>query len=491
MLNQRLQQKLLQKLSPQQIQLLKLLTIPTLALEQRIKEELEENPALEEGTEEEIPESDPEAKDADENDVNEDGEGQDNDFDLQEYLDDDYIPDYKLKANNASPDEETDQKDIPYASSMSFQDSLIVQLGERECSEKQYNIGLYIIGNIDDSGYLKREPEAMVDDLAFSLNVDTNKEEVMEVLKMIQEFDPPGIGGLDLKECLLIQLRRIENPNETIKTAILILEEQYEEFIRKHFENIVLYLQITEEQLRAAYNEIIKLNPKPGSSQSETTKTALYIIPDFIVTHSNGQLDIMLNSRNSPDLRVSRSYAAMLDDLAQGNKKLSASDKNLMQFVKQKVESARWFIEMINERQTTLYKTMKAIMDHQEEYFLTGDEAKMRPLRLKDIAAKINMDVSTVSRVANSKYVQTPYGTFLLKTFFADGMHMDSGEEVSTMEVKKILIECVTNEDKQNPVTDEQLMNILKEKGFSLARRTIAKYRETLDIPVARMRKEL
>jgi RNA polymerase sigma-54 factor len=493
MLNQKLQQKLLQKLSPQQIQLMKLLMVPTIALEQRIKQEIEENPALEEISDEEPNENETDEKNQDDADdeSQEENEIQDDEFDLQEYMDDDFIPDYKLSANNKSPDEETDRKDVPYSSSLSFQDALISQLGLRYCSEKQYQIGLYIIGNIDDSGYLKRDPEPMVDDLAFSQNISTTKEEVMEVLRLIQEFDPPGVGGRDLQECLLIQLRRIENPGDSVNHAITIIERHFNEFIKKHFEKIIKLMEISEDELKNAYNEILKLNPKPGNSLIDTAKTAQYIVPDFIITSNGGQLDLSLNSKNAPELRINRSYSEMIGSLAQSNKKLNRSEKDLLVFVRQKIDSARWFIDMIKQRQDTLYSTMKAIMEYQKDYFATGDEACLRPMILRDVAEMVNMDISTISRVANSKYVQTPYGTFLLKTFFSESMHTDAGEEISTREVKRILIDCVTSEDKRKPITDGQLMNILKEKGYSLARRTVAKYRENLDIPVARLRKEL
>jgi RNA polymerase sigma-54 factor len=490
MLNQKLQQKLLQKLSPQQIQLMKLLQIPTVALEQRIKEELEENPALEEADEEE-PEEEVQARD--EKEESEDGgeELQDDEFDLQEYIDDDYIPDYKLTANNKSPDDEADRRDIPFVSSISFHELLISQLGLGQYKGNQYEIGLYIIGNLDDSGYLKREVEAMVDDLAFSQNIVTTKEEILAVLQIIQEFDPPGVGARDLQECLLIQLRRMEDQGPAIENAITIITKHFNEFIKKHFDKITKKMNITDEELKIAYNEILKLNPKPGGSIIESAKTSHYIVPDFYINNSDGQLELTLNSRNAPELRINRSYQEMIETIAQSKKKPSGHEKDLLVFVKQKIDSARWFIDMIRQRQNTLYGTMKAIMDYQEEYFTTGDETKIKPMILKDIAEIVNLDISTISRVANSKYVQTPYGTFLLKSFFSESMQTESGEEVSTREVKKILSDCVAAEDKAKPVTDEELMNILKQKGYNIARRTVAKYREQLNIPVARLRKEI
>jgi RNA polymerase sigma-54 factor len=493
MLNQKLQQKLLQKLSPQQIQLMKLLQVPTVALEQRIKQEIEENPALEEVADDEPTESETDAQTREEGDDEnaDDGEIKDDEFDLQEYIDDEYIPDYKLAANNKSPDDEADRKDIPFASSLSFQESLISQLGLRRYSGNQFEIGKYIIGNLDDSGYLKRDPNALVDDLAFNQNIIATREEVLEVLKLIQELDPPGIGARDLQECLLIQLRRIEDPEVSVRHAITILERYFNEFIKKHYDKITKRMGIDDDQLKDAYTEILKLNPKPGNSLVETAKTAQYIVPDFLVSNNEGILELNLNSKNAPDLRINRSYQEMIEGISQTKKKLSPSEKDLLVFVKQKIDSARWFIDMIRQRQNTLYGTMKAIMDYQHEYFISGDETKLKPMILKDIAEIVNLDISTVSRVANSKYVQTPYGTFLLKSFFSESMQTDSGEEVSTREVKKILSNCVEAEDKRKPVTDELLMKILKEKGYNIARRTVAKYREQLGIPVARLRKEL
>jgi RNA polymerase sigma-54 factor len=493
MLNQKLQQKLLQKLSPQQIQLMKLLQVPTVALEQRIKQEIEENPALEEVADDEPTEgeTDAQTREDGEDENAEEGEAKDDDFDLQEYIDDEYIPDYKLAANNKSPDDEADRKDIPFASSLSFQESLISQLGLRRYSGNQFEIGKYIIGNLDDSGYLKRDPNALVDDLAFNQNIIATREEVLEVLKLIQELDPPGIGARDLQECLLIQLRRIEDPEVSVRHAITILERYFNEFIKKHYDKITKRMGIDDDQLKDAYTEILKLNPKPGNSLVETAKTAQYIVPDFLVSNNEGILELNLNSKNAPDLRINRSYQEMIEGISQAKKKLSPSEKDLLVFVKQKIDSARWFIDMIRQRQNTLYGTMKAIMDYQHEYFISGDETKLKPMILKDIAEIVNLDISTVSRVANSKYVQTPYGTFLLKSFFSESMQTDSGEEVSTREVKKILSNCVEAEDKRKPVTDELLMKILKEKGYNIARRTVAKYREQLGIPVARLRKEL
>jgi RNA polymerase sigma-54 factor len=493
MLNQKLQQKMLQKLSPQQIQLMKLLQVPTVALEQRIKQEMEENPALEDAADEEVQDEESQTRDEDDDNQEneEENEIQDDEFDLQEYIDDDYIPDYKTKANNTSPDDEADRREIPFVSSLSFHDSLISQLSLRNYTGQQYEIGLYIIGNIDESGYLKREVDAMVDDLAFSQNIQTSASEVLEVVHLIQELDPPGVGARDLQECLLIQLKRNEEQTGEVKNATVIIEKYFGEFIKKHYDKITKRMGISDEELKAAYNEILKLNPKPGNSVIETTKTAHYIVPDFIINNTEGQLELTLNSRNAPDLRINRSYSEMIETMAASKKKLSMTEKDLLVFIKQKIDSARWFIDMIKQRQNTLYGTMKAIMDYQADYFSTGDETRLRPMILKDIAEIVSLDISTISRVANSKYVQTPYGTFLLKSFFSESMQTESGEEVSTREVKKILSDCVEAEDKSKPVTDEALMKILKDKGYTIARRTVAKYREQLGIPVARLRKEL
>ncbi|MDX9905532.1 MAG: RNA polymerase factor sigma-54 [Bacteroidales bacterium] len=495
MLNQRLQQKLLQKLSPQQILLMKLLQIPTIALEQRIKQEIEENPALD------MPEDGLDNKDDDDFGDTDDGPlGDDDDaetddfkdkspedeFDFNDYLDEGDIPDYRLTVNNQSPDEE--QRDIPFAAGTSFQEFLTAQLGLRDVTEKQYQIGLTIIGNLDDAGYLQRDIAAMTDDMAFSQNMQVTREEILEVLKVIQDLDPPGVGARNLQECLLLQLRRKEDHHPDIETAILILERYFDEFTRKHYEKILKKTRITEPALKGAIQEILKLNPKPGDSISETTRQNQYVIPDFSVRNIDGELELTVNSRNAPELRISRTYLDMMETYA-GNK--HSKGKEAMMFVKQKIDSAKWFIDAIKQRQNTLYVTMKAIMDYQEDYFRTGDETTLKPMILKDIAEKVNLDISTISRVANSKYVETPFGTFLLKTFFSESMQKESGEEVSTREIKKILSDFINAEEKGKPLTDEQLTEILKDKGYNIARRTVAKYREQLNIPVARLRKEL
>lgn len=499
MLNQRLQQKLLQKLSPQQILLMKLLQIPSVALEQRIKQEIEDNPALEDlaDSEEEEQEQDDmelgaeEQADGEENLDDEylenlDQTNPEDEFDLNDYLNDEDVPFYKLSIQNQGKDD--DRKDVPFASGISFQELLISQLGLRSLDEKQSVIGINIIGNLDDSGYLQRDINAMVDDLAFTQNMIVTRSEIEEVLEVIQDFDPAGIGARNLQECLLIQLNRIEDDSPEVRLARLLIERYFNEFTKKHYDKILKKAQITEEELKLAINEILKLNPKPGNSMSETTRTNHYVIPDFIIRNIDNELELTLNSRNAPELRLNKTYVDMLKAYAENKTK---KNKEALMFVKQKIDSAKWFIDAIKQRQHTLYTTMDAIMNYQKEYFLTGDETKLKPMILKDIAEIVSLDISTISRVANSKYVQTPFGTFLLKSFFSESMQKESGEEVSTREIKKILSECVNSEDKSKPLTDEQLTHILKEKGYNIARRTVAKYREQLSIPVARLRKEL
>ena len=495
MLNQRLQQKLLQKLSPQQILLMKLLQIPSVALEQRIKQEVEENPALEmlDGTEE-APQEDNQVQDEDNSQENEQNDSEeefenndvDDEFDLSDYLSDDEIPDYRLTTTNQGPDE--DRTEFPVSAGITFHEYLISQLGLRKLDEKQYQIGMTIIGNLDDAGYLQRDPGAMVDDLAFSQNIQATKKEILEVLEFIQDFDPAGVGARNLQECLILQLKRTEEQSPARDLAIYILERHFNEFTRKHYDKIMRKMRVTPEELKAAMDEILKLNPKPGNTVSEITRVNQYVIPDFIVQNVDGDLELILNSRNTPELRLNRTYVNMLEAYAETKSK---SSKEAFMFVKQKIDSAKWFIDAIRQRQNTLYLTMKAIMEYQSDYFMTGDEAMLRPMILKDIAEIVNLDISTISRVANSKYVQTPYGTFLLKSFFSESMQKDSGEEVSTREIKKILSDCIDNEDKIKPYTDEELTEILKDKGYPIARRTVAKYREQLNVPVARLRKEL
>lgn len=486
MLSQKLQQKLLQRLSPQQILLMKLLQIPSIALEQRIKQEIEENPALEDVSDPEMSTDQEEVPDTEVDPVAE-LEKERDDFDITDYLDDDDIPAYRLNSGNTSPDDE--HREIPYASGASFHEVLISQLGLRVLDERQQKIATYIIGNIDESGYLNRDLSAMVDDLAFTQNIITDIKEIEQLLKVVQEFDPAGVGARDLRECLLIQLRRKEQ-SPPVELATELVDNFFYELSKKHYDKITKKTKATDEELRDAINEVLKLNPKPGNSVDEGSRSSQYIMPDFFIYNRGDELELQLNSRNMPELRLSRGYTDMLETYSESKTK-STSQKEAVQFIRQKIDSAKWFIDAIRQRQHTLLVTMQAIMDYQYEYFITGDETKLKPMILKDIAERVGLDISTISRVANSKYVQTPYGAFLLKSFFSESMQTDSGEEVSTREIKKILSDCITAEDKAKPLTDEQLTDILKEKGYNIARRTVAKYREQLNVPVARLRKEL
>ena len=485
MLKQRLAQKLQQKLSPQQIQLMKLLQVPTASLDQRIKEELEANPALEASLEDQTEEE------RQESEINEDFEQEErveDELDLSEYLtDDDDIADYKLRDNNY-PDPEED-RNMPVRVTKSFHEHLTQQLGMVDLDDRQYHIAEQLIGSIGDDGYIRRELEAIVDDLAFAQNIESDIEELEELLELVQTFDPPGVGARDLQECLVLQLERKEQEGD-IKLATTILKDYFDEFVKKHYDKLQRSLKIEEEELKAAIDEILKLNPKPGGAFGEAAKLQQYIIPDFIIENRDGELELRLNARNAPDLRVSESFKNMLKSYKESTKK----DKDQQQavlFIKQKIDSAKWFIDAIKQRQQTLFNTMHAILDYQYDFFLTGDETKLRPMILKDIAEKIHMDISTVSRVANSKYVQTEFGTYQLKYFFSESLTTDTGEEVSTREVKKILSDLIENEEKRKPLSDQKLMEELQEKGYNIARRTVAKYREQLNIPVARLRKEL
>lgn len=487
MLKQTLQQKLLQKLSPQQIQFIKLLQVPTASLDTRIKEELEENPALEDGSlanmtdpVEEYPDKDP-----DDNFESTD-DSFDEEFSVEEYIQGDDYNDYSAGYSN---DEDEDRKEIPIAIQDSFFEKLQNQLDLLALSDKEYQVGTQIIGSLDDDGYLRRPIPSLIDDLAFSQNIMTDDTEVTALLAIIQEFEPAGIGARNLQECLLIQLRKKDQKNPIVKQAIVVVENYLDEFTKKHYDKIEKQLGVGSEDLKEIINEILKLNPKPGDSGAVAGKQ-LHIIPDFHISNNDSILLLTLNGRNAPELRVSRSY----QDMFEHYEKTEKSDKKMkeaVQFVKQKLDSAKWFIDAIKQRQQTLLKTMNAIMEYQYDYFLTGDDRSLKPMILKDIADRIEMDISTVSRVANSKYVQTEFGTFLLKSFFSEAIQTDSGEEVSNKEVKKILEECISTEDKRKPLADEKLTEILKEKGYTIARRTVAKYREAMNIPVARLRKEL
>ena len=479
-LKQHLAQKLEQRLSPQQIQLMKLLQVPTMELEQRIKQEIEENPALEEGLDT------VEDDFANEEDYTEELDGS-TDFDLSEYMDDD-SPDYKTQVNNRSNDDE--EYFVPLSGEQSFQEKLIEQLHLLDLDDTQFSIADVIIGNLDESGYLNRTVFALVDDLAFSANIYVTEKQVEEVLALVQELDPAGVGARDLRECLLLQLKRTQSGDITRFTAKKIVEDHFEEFIKKHYDKIQLKLEIEDQDLKEAIDEILKLNPKPGGSMKESAKPMQQITPDFTIIEFEGKLDLSIHGRNAPDLKVSREYENMLRGYSEGAK-TSKSDKEAVTFVKQKLENAKWFIDAIKQRQNTLFVTMSAIMNYQHAFFLTGDETNLRPMILKDIAELVGLDISTISRVANSKYVQTNYGIYSLKYFFSESMSKDTGEEVSTREVKKILSEAIQGEEKNKPLTDDKLTLILQEKGYNIARRTVAKYREQLNYPVARLRKEL
>jgi len=485
MLKQKLQQKMLQKLSPQQIQMIKLLEIPTIQIEQRIKKELEENPALEEGTEDE----EVQAPEQDEENPEENDRDQD-EFTLDDYIDDDDIPDYKLQTSNYSKDSDK-RAEIPFSAGSSFHEHLEAQLGLRDLTDKQKTLGEYIIGNIDEDGYLRREPASIVDDLAFLQNIITTEEELEEVLKVVQDLEPAGVGARNLRECLLLQIEKKEMSDPDIELAHSILDDHFEEFSKRHYDKIMSRLSIGEDSLKSAIDEILKLNPKPGGLYTDAyTKTAQPIIPDFILEHSEEGFDLHLNSRNLPELRLSSAYSEMLQSYSK-NRENKKQMKEAILFVKQKIDSARWFIDAIKQRQNTLLLTMNAILEYQQEYFTDGDETRLKPMILKDVAEMTGLDISTVSRVANSKYIQTHFGIYPLKFFFSEGLQTDSGEEVSTREIKRILQDCIDNEEKRHPFTDERLTEILQEKGYQIARRTVAKYREQLNIPVARLRKEI
>ncbi|WP_456424070.1 RNA polymerase factor sigma-54 [Lutibacter sp.] len=485
MLKQSLQYKLLQKLSPQQIQLMKLIQLPTQAFEQRLKQELEENPALESGKEKLEEFEDSQQEDEYDTTGNENIEVED--INIDEYLSDDEIPNYKTQANNYSADDE--DKHIPYAAGISFTQSLKNQINTYRLTEEEEIITDFLIGSIDDSGYIRRDLIDILDDLAFTQNIFTTEKELERLLKIVQQLDPAGVGARNLRECLLIQLKRKkEKPSRTL--AINILENSFDYFVKKHYKKLLQKFHISENELKKAIKEIEKLNPKPGGSYVGNNKIAEQIVPDFTIRIVDGELELSLNSRNAPELHISNEYNNMLQGYKDSKDK-SKSQKEAVQFIKQKLDSAKWFIDAIKQRQQTLFLNMNAIVKHQKEYFLTGDERKLKPMILKDIADAINMDVSTVSRVANSKYVSTPYGTKLIKEFFSESMKNDQGEDISTKEIKSILKTVIKEENKKKPLTDEKLADILKEKGYPIARRTVAKYREQLNIPVARLRKEM
>ncbi len=485
MLKQSLNFKLLQKLSPQQIQLMKLIQLPTQAFEERLKQEIEENPALDTGKEEAE-----NFEDSLENEYEDDGNEKIDaeDINIDEYLSDDEVPSYKTQANNYSSDDE--DRNMPYAAGTSFHQSLQNQLNTFRINEEERIIAEFLVGSIDDSGYIRRDILDLVDDLAFTQNVFTTEEKVLELLtNVVQKLDPIGVGARDLKECLVIQLKT-KSAQKIRALAIDILENSFDHFVKKHYTKLMEKFDISEDELKEVIKEISKLNPKPGSSYAGNNKIAEQIIPDFSIKIIDGNLDLTLNSRNAPELHVSREYNNMLKGY-QESKEKTKSQKDAVMFIKQKLDAAKWFIDAIRQRQQTLLVTMNCIMHYQYDYFLTGDERKLKPMILKDIADQIHMDISTVSRVANSKYVSTPYGTKLIKEFFSESMKNDQGEDVSTREIKKILETVIGEEDKRKPLTDDKLSLVLKEKGYPIARRTVAKYREQLDIPVARLRKEI
>lgn len=484
-LKQTLEQKLLQKLSPQQIQLMKMLQLPTQAMEARVKEEIEVNPALEEGREERDSEYESDTDDQ----LGEELSESEQEFDFSDYMDDDDTPGYKYEANNYSKDD--DDKTIPIGSASTFHDRLVAQLHLRNLGEKQMAICEHLIGSLDDSGYLRRDISSVGDDLAFTQGIMASEEEIEHLLVTeIQDMEPSGIGARDLQECLLIQIRKQPSSVE-VKTARIILEKYYKEFVKKHYEKITSRLEIEDADLKDAIDEIINLNPKPGNSMNESARPVEQVVPDFQLVSEGDELRVILNSRNVPELRMSRKYAEMLEDFSRIKGEPTKAQRDAMMFVKQKLDSARWFIDAIKQRHDTLIRTMQAIVDFQIEYFKSGDETKLKPMILKDIADIVKMDISTISRVSNSKYIQTSYGTFSVKYFFSESLTNEDGEEVSTREVKKILQGLIENEDKKKPWTDENLAKELKTKGYKIARRTVAKYREQLDIPVARLRKEL
>ena len=476
--------KLEQKLSPQQIQLMKLIQVPTQELEERIEQEIQENPALEEGAEFEEKQEDTWEDEGFEENAGDNTE----DVNWDEYLSDDETPSWKTQANNYSADDE--ERTIPIAVEESFIERLMTQIGMRDLTQKEREIATYIIGNLGDDGLLEREIIDIVDDLAFNRNLFVTEDEVEKVLAVVQSLDPAGIGARDLQECLLLQLERKPQTPE-VRLAYRILYEYYDAFVKKHYQKLIDNLNITEEELKEAQNVIVHLNPKPGNVSNSSRGSSQNIIPDFFITINEGELEMRLNARNAPELKISRDYREMIAHAKAAKDKATKGEKEAVKFIKQKIDSAKWFIEAIRQRQQTLMLTMTAIMEYQEAYFLSGDERDLRPMILKDIADEIGLDISTVSRVTSNKYVQTPYGTKLLKEFFSEAMLNSEGEEVSTKEIKKILEDAIGEEEKRKPLTDQELAELLKEKGYPIARRTVAKYREQLGLPVARLRKEL
>jgi len=480
MLKQQLQIKLSQKLSPQQIKLMKLIQLSTLDLEQKIEAEMGENPALESGVE--VVKSDNQENDFEENTKIETAE-----IDIDQYLSDDEIPSYRLYSNNYSSDDE--ERMVPLSGEISFHQSLLQQMGNLILNEDEMLIAEFLIGSIDDSGYIRRSDDELIDDLAFTQNIFTDKNQIDKVIRSVQSLDPPGVGARSLKECLQLQLEKKKKDRPEVVHALKIIKEEFDHFSHKHYTKLQDRVGITQEELKKALELIARLNPKPGGALSSTIQNT-HVVPDFILTLEDGRIEVKLNRRNAPQLKVSNAYKDMLEGYQQGDKK-SKTQQDAVQFIKQKLDAAKWFIDAIQQRHQTLTLTINAIVAHQKEYFLSGDERKLKPMILKDIADKIDMDISTISRVANSKYIDTPYGVKLLKTFFSEGLKNKEGEDVSSIEIKNILGQLIAEENKKKPLTDETLSKLMKEEGYIVARRTVAKYREQLDIPVARLRKEL
>ena len=471
-INQRQVQTLQQKLSPQQIQMIKLLELPTAQLDSRIKEEIESNIVLEE--------QEPEPND----------DEQPARISVEEYLKEDDTPSYKAHINNRSKDDK--QRPVYITGGRSLQESLIEQLGFRSLSQREMTLARYLVGSLDEDGYLRRDMEAISDDLAFTVGVEASIDELERLLAVIQDLEPAGIGARSLQECLLIQMNQLPMTSRARRTARKILSDHFDEFVKKHYERLISRMHITEDEFREAAAEIRRLSPRPGGSFSEGTGDATpYIIPDFLLDYQNGKFDLQFNSYNVPELRVNRRYVEMMREMASADGTVSEENREAVQFVKSKIDSAKWFISAIKQRHDTLMHTMREILDYQQEYFKDGDKSRLRPMILKDIADRTGLDVSTISRVVNSKYVQTHFGVLSLKSLFSEAMQTESGEEVSSHEIKQILQECIAEEDKRHPLTDEVLMDILNSKGYRIARRTVAKYREMLDIPVARLRKQI
>mgnify|MGYP001213580288 FL=1 len=482
MLNQKLQLKLSQKLSPQQIQLMKLIQLSTLEFEQRLSREIEENPALD--TANESQEIDDDNFEFDEN--TDKKEKSDDEIDISDYLSDDDTPDYNLRSNNYS---EENERAIPYAAGTSFNQFLKNQLHSFSFKNEDLEIAEFILGSLDQFGYLRRDLTDISDDLAFTMGINANENKIQTILDKIYLLDPAGIGAKNLQECLFLQLKR-KKTTKKISNAIKIIKDLFDEFSKRHFDKIKTKLNINDDDLRESISEIEKLNPKPGGAYNENTKINSSIVPDFTVEVVDGNIKLKLNSRNAPDLYVSEEYKNMLSGYSESREK-TKSQKDAVMFIKQKLDSAKWFIEAIKQRNQTLIMTMSAIVDFQKEYFISGDEKKLKPMILKDIAEEITMDISTISRVANSKYVDTPYGTKLIKSFFSEGIKNSKGEDISTIEVKKTLESIIELEDKKKPLTDDQLTKILNKEGYPIARRTVAKYREMIGAPVARLRRRL